>query len=348
MERIWCWLVLCLPAATTACAQADDPVAAPPTPSAPAERPWVEYSGGQGPGAGKHVVLVSGDEEYRSEEALPMLGRLLARHHGFRCTVLFAVNPETGEIDPDRRDHIPGLAALDTADVLVLFTRFRQLPDDDMARIVAYVEAGKPVIGIRTATHAFAYPKDSVSPFARWSWDSAEWAGGFGKQVLGETWVNHHGRHGSESTRGVIPASAREHPILRGVKDVWGPTDVYGIRALPEDAVVLMEGAVLAGMQPDSAVVEDPRNAPRMPIAWARERALENGKRQRVVCSTIGASVDLGSYDLRRFFVNATYWAAGLEARIPAASRADVVGEYAPTMFGFGTFTKGIKPSALR
>ena len=77
---------------------------------------WVEYPGGDGPGAGKHVVLVSGDEEYRSEEGLPQLGKILSVRHGFRCTVLFAIDPATGEINPDVNDNIPGLEALDDAD----------------------------------------------------------------------------------------------------------------------------------------------------------------------------------------------------------------------------------------
>ena len=71
--------------------------------------PWVVYQGGDGPGKGKHIVLVSGDEEYRSEEALPQLGKILAQRHGFKCTVLFAVDPATGTIDPNNRRQIPGL-----------------------------------------------------------------------------------------------------------------------------------------------------------------------------------------------------------------------------------------------
>lgn len=311
------------------------------------EARWVVYEGAEGPGLGRHVVLVAGDEEYRSEEALPQLGRILARHHGFRCTVLFSLDPESGLIDPDRRDHIPGLEALESADMLVLFTRFRQLPDEDMRRIVAYVEAGKPVLGIRTATHAFAYEKDSKSPYARWSWDSVEWPGGFGQQVLGETWVSHHGKHGSESTRGVIPESAREHPILRGVSDVWGTTDVYGIRALPKDAVVLLEGSILSGMDPTSKPVEDARNEPRMPIVWTRERELGKGVRQRVIGSTIGASIDLRSTDLRRLLVNACYWGMRIEEKIDASAKVESVGEFEPTTFGFGTYKKGVRPADL-
>jgi hypothetical protein len=313
------------------------------------EDPWVVYEGGEGPGAGVHVVLVAGDEEYRSEEALPMLGKILAVRHGFRCTVLFSVNPRTGEIDPDESANVPGLAALDDADVLVMFWRFRRLADQDMAHVVAYVEAGKPLLGIRTATHAFSYEEDSSSPYAHWSWRNDRWPEGFGRQVLGETWVAHHGLHGSESTRGVVPVAARRHPILRGVEDVWGPTDVYAIRDLPLDSFVLLEGSVRAGMEPDAPAVEGAKNEPRMPIVWCRERALPGLRpdqpKQRVMCSTIGASVDLESEDLRRLFVNGVFWLAGREGRIPERADVSLVGSYAPTPFGFGGGTKGVRPS---
>jgi hypothetical protein len=328
----------------TVCTRAQDAAAPAPAQPAPRYDPFTVV-GGIGPGVGRHVVLVAGDEEYRSEEALPQLARILATQHGFRCTVLFSIDPATGAIDPEKRDSIPGLERLATADLLVLFTRFRRLPDADMRHIVEYVEAGKPLIGIRTATHAFAYEADSKSPYARWSWDSAEWPGGFGRQILGETWVNHHGKHGTESTRGVIPEARRDHPVLRGVSDVWGPTDVYGIRDLPADATVILEGAILAGMQPTDAAVEDARNAPRMPLAWIRERPLAEGRVQRVACSTIGSSQDLLSRDLRRLYVNLAYWCLRMEDRIAAEPRAAVVGRYEPRPFGFGTHARGVKPA---
>src|SRR5690348_6462373 len=81
-----------------------------------ADDPWVEYQGGNGPGKGKHIVFVTGDDEYRSEESMPMLAKLLAKEHGFTCTVLFAINKQTGEIDPSTLDNIPGLEKLDHAD----------------------------------------------------------------------------------------------------------------------------------------------------------------------------------------------------------------------------------------
>ncbi len=294
------------------------------------------------PGAGARVVLVAGDEEYRSEEALPMLGKLLAVRHGFHATVLFSLDEE-GVIDPDARGNIPGLDALDDADFLVLFTRFRRLPDDDMAHVARYVESGKPLLGIRTATHAFAYEADSESPYAHWNWNGGDpWPGGFGRQVLGETWVNHHGHHGAQSTRGVVPDAAADHPLLRGVEDVWGPTDVYGIRDLPDDAVVLLEGSVREGMTPEAPAVDGPQNDPRHPVTWARERPLPDGGTQRVVASTIGAAVDLESEDLRRLFVNAVYWGVGLE--VPAHADVRFVTPYEPTMFGFGDFVRGVRP----
>ena len=296
---------------------------------------------GAGPGAGRHVVLVAGDEEYRSEEALPMLAQVLAARHGFRCTVSFATDPESGTIDPTNAVVQPGLAALDTADVLVLFTRFREWPDEDMAHFVRYVESGKPIVAIRTATHAFHYKRDPESPYARYDWRGEAWPGGFGRQVLGETWVAHHGAHGSQSTRGVLEPAQSKHPLLRGVADLWGPTDVYAVRDLPADAVVLVRGQVLEGMQPDSKPVEGALNDPMMPLVWLRERPLQGDRTQRVVCSTIGASVDLECEDLRRLFVNAVFWSAGLD--VPERANVEPVTPYAPTFFGFGKARPGVR-----
>ena len=176
-----------------------------------AEDPWVVYEGKTGPGKGKHIVLVSGDEEYRSEEALPQLAKILAHRHGFRCTVLFAIDPKTGIINPDVNNNIPGLEALKTADLLILFTRFRALPGDQMQHIEDYLLSGKPVIGIRTATHAFKF--DAGSEWARYGndyeGDKVEWTDGFGRLVLGEKWISHHGKHKHESTRGLIAPGAK-------------------------------------------------------------------------------------------------------------------------------------------
>jgi type 1 glutamine amidotransferase len=314
--------------------------------AAPSADPWVVYDGFDGPGKGKHIVLVSGDEEYRSEETLPQLGKILAKHHGFKCTVLFAIDPKDGTINPTVRDNIPGLEQLKTADLMVIFTRFRDLPDDQMKHIVDYVESGRPIVGLRTATHAFDLKASRT--FAKYTWTSKEWDGGFGRQVLGETWVSHHGDHGKQSTRGVIAPEMKHHPIVRGIADgdIWGTTDVYGVRLpLPGDSKPLVFGQVLEGMTPTDKPVEGKKNDPMMPIAWIKGYSGTSGKTARVFTTTMGASQDLQSAGLRRLLVNACYWAIGMEDKIPAKSKVDLIGEYKPLPFKFGGFAPGIKPA---
>lgn len=311
--------------------------------AAAAGDPWLVFPGGEGPGKGKHVVLVSGDEEYRSEEALPMLGRLLADRLGFKCTVLFAIDRKTGEINPNEGANIPGLEAVGSADLLLVALRFRQLPDEQMKWLVDHIDGGKPLLALRTSTHAFRYPKDSTSPYAKWSFDSAAWPGGFGKQVLGETWVNHHGHHGKESTRGVPEPAHASHPLLRGVDDVWGPSDVYTVRELPTDATVLLRGRVLTGMQPEDPPAAGAKNDPMMPVAWVRARPLDGGRTQRVICTTMGAATDFVRPGLRRFVANTALWACGLE--VPAQLNVEPAGAFEPTAFGFNAFRKGLRPA---
>ena len=315
---------------------------------------WVVYEGRQGPGKGKQIVFLTGDEEYRSEEGLPQLARILAERHGFKCTVLFSVNPKTGEIDPNTKNNEPGIEALDSADLCVMLLRFREWPDEQMKHFVDYYLAGKPFIALRTSTHAFQYDQNSESPYKKFHWQSREWPAGFGKQVLGETWVNHWGNHKKEATRGVIEAAARDHPVLRGVRDLFGDTDVYEA-APPADATVLVRGQVLKGMNPGDAPadyrkknargVEQGVNEPMMPVVWTRHYQNEAGRTNRILTTTLGAATDLQNEGLRRLLVNAAYWAVGLETKIPAKANVDYVGEYHPTMYGFNGFKKGVKPA---
>jgi hypothetical protein len=305
----------------------------------------VFYKGGDGPGHGRKIVFLTGDEEYRSEEGLPMLAKLLATRHGFDCTVLFSINP-AGEIDPDCQTNEPGLEALDNADLCVMLLRFREWPDDKMKHFVDYLNAGKPIIALRTSTHAFAYTRNKNSPYAKYAWDSSVWKGGFGQHVLGDTWVSHHGDHGVESTRGVIKMRYPMHPILRGVSDLWWPTDVYTVSHLPPDADVLVLGQVLGGMKPTDLPVEGPKNNPLMPLFWVREYKGDLGKTSRIVATTAGAAVDLKNEGLRRMLVNSCYWCVGMEDKIPEkGTDVDIVGPYDPTFFGFGKGKKGVKPS---
>lgn len=322
-----------------------------------AEPLFVHYPGGPGLGRGKRVVLISGDEEYRSEEALPQLGKILSRHHGFACTVLFAIDPKDGGINPEVTDNIPGLEALRQADLMIIATRFRNPPDAQMREIDAYVHSGRPIIGLRTATHAFNFRADSASAFKHYGWNhKGEWAGGFGKQVLGETWVSHHGHHAVQSTRGKAARGAERLPMLRGCEDIWGPSDVY-TAAPPPDATLLVMGEVLAGMNPTDPPVTEYEvtrggkkivthpNEPMMPIAWIREFTGRSGKKSRVFTTTMGAATDLESEGARRMIVNGALWATGMERRIPRRTNVALVGDYRPTAFGFGKYRRGLRPS---
>lgn len=323
---------------------------------------WVTYEGTKGkPGNGKHVVLVSGDEEYRSEEALPQLGKILAKHHGFDCTVLFAIDEKTGEINPQNTHNIPGLEALKTADLMVIATRFRDLPDEQMQHIDDYLRSGKPVIGMRTATHAFNIPKGK--PFAHYGnnygGEKSEWKEGFGRLVLGEKWISHHGSHKSESTRGIVAEGAADHPIVRGIAEssIWGPSDVYGVRLpLPGDSKPLVMGQVLArqgerdnsdplfGMRPDDVPVDGKKNDPMMPIAWTKSYQLPGGEKGTAFTTTMGAATDLVADGTRRMLVNAAYFLLDME--VPKGGTAvDIVGDFEPSQYSFGTFRKGKKPS---
>lgn len=305
--------------------------------SAPAAD-WVVYEGKDEPGKGKHIVLIAGDEEYRSEESLPMLGKILSQRHGFKCTVLFPIDKATGEINPNEQTNIPGMEAVATADLVVLALRFRELPDDKMKYLVDYLSAGKPVIAVRTATHSFNYTRNKQSPYAKFDFGSKEWPGGFGQQLLGETWISHHGNHKSESARGVIEGVNLDHPILKGVKDIWGPSDVYGIKHLPRGATVLVHGLTLKGMQPDSLPNYEKSL---MPMIWLKDYQLDGGRQGMGLTATIGAAVDLESEDLRRLYVNACYWLTGLDKSIPVRADVAYVGEFKPTFFGFNSFVKG-------
>lgn len=308
-------------------------------------RSYITFDPGQNKSQTKHIVLISGDEEYRSEEGLPMLARILSSHHGFRTTVLFAINPETGLIDPNYQHNIPGLESLETADLMIIATRFRGLPDDQMKYIDDYLKAGKPVIGLRTATHAFNFG-DASSPYARYSYNSEvpNWEGGFGRKILGETWINHHGHHGHEGTRGLVDglAERNKHPILTGVNDIWGPTDVYGISALPAGAEVLIWGASTSGMTPEASINWEKSI---VPVAWTKTYRYEQGGNEgRVFTTTMGAATDLVNADLRRLIINAAYWTMGMEEEIDEDSSVDVIGEYSPTAFGFDGYIKGKTP----
>ncbi len=284
---------------------------------------WLHLPAKEGTANGKKIVLVSGDEEYRTEETFPMLAKILSQKHGFDCTVLFAIHPEGGYIDSTWQKNIPGTEALATADLMIIGTRFRQLPDEQLARFAAFLNAGKPVIGVRTATHAFT--GDAKTGEFKWS--------EFGLRILGEKWVSHHGKHKVEGTRSVVEKGNASNDVLRGVGEIFATSDVYGIANLDEDsATILMRGAVTESLDPGSKSLEGEKNNPMMPLAWLREYTAPNGSaRGKAFCTTLGASVDFADEDLRRLTLNAVFHLLGME--IPGEVDVAYVDPFAPSFY---------------
>ena len=300
------------------------------------------YQGYNGIGLGKHIVFIADDHEYRSEEALPALARILAKHHGFKCTVLFGIDPNSGNIATGV-SNIPGTEALKTADLLVIFTRFQNLPLQQMQPIVDYLNRGGPVVGLRTSTHAFNIPADS--PFAKYDYqyNGADYKGGFGRQILGETWVGHYGPNHQSSTRLDIVPGKEKHPVLTGVSNMWAEIGAYNAYPI-EGSEILAMAVPLTGMQPNSA--EDKTKTP-MPGAWVRTYQSASGKSGRVFATTYGGSGDLVNDGFRRMLVNACYWAVGLEKAIKPNSDISFVGPYRPTWHGGATRATAVTPEDL-
>jgi hypothetical protein len=225
---------------------------------------------------------------------------------------------------------------LQKADLLILFSRLLTLSDDQIKHVIDYLESGKPLIGIRTANHGFLenFPYEVAGRKVR-----------FGDDVLGGAFRGHHGNWHADSTRGLIVEKNKEHPILVGVEDVWGPSDVY--RTYPEDnklgddCTALLEGQPLLGRNQDDEV--NPKKIP-LPIAWTKSWTGNAGKEARIFHVTMGSAKDYQNAGLRRLTANAVYWGLGMEKQIDPQSSVDYVDEYKPLASGFNYEKLGVEP----
>jgi outer membrane protein assembly factor BamB len=309
---------------------------------------WLKYPGADGPGKGKHIVLIAAEQEYRSEQSMPMLAKILSTYHGFDCTVLFGVN-ESGEVDPTqpvypekgkqaefKEHHISGLEQLASADLVIFCTRLLTLPKSELDQIVEYVDSGRPIIAIRTANHGFRDPLPYKIDGKQVRW---------GEDILGGTFLNHHGHWHADSTRGFFDKDQTQHPIVMGVSDIWGDSDVYRTyqegTSLPSDCTALVWGQPLMGRKPDDLPNE---KLEPLPVAWVKPWQTSHGTIARVFHCTMGSATDFKNQGLRRLVVNAAYWCVGLEASISATRSVDVVGSYEPLESGFNYEELGVKP----
>lgn len=228
-----------------------------------------------------HVVFVTGDDEYKSEETMPAMAKVLEAKHGMRCTVLYA------RPTPQTKDNIEGLEALKTADLMVMYLRFRALPDDQLKFILDYADSGKPMVGLRTSTHAFLYPRESPHAVLN---------DGFGKRVWGQRWIRHHGH--TSSTDVAIAPGEENHPILRGVEKSFHVRSwLYEVLPLEGDARPLLMGR---------AVKPEGKDASPQPVAWTKTH---NGA--RVFFTTLGHPEDFEAPSMRTLLINGIRWALG-------------------------------------
>lgn len=308
---------------------------------------WVEYEGDSGPGKGKHILFIASDHEYRGEETCPAIARIMAQRFGFKCTVLFGQTSE-GLIKPGS-SHIPGIDAIDDADMLFLFLRFLHPDDQWMAKFESYLVRGGPVLGLRTTTHAFNGIEGKYAKY-NYNYNSSEdFVGGFGRQILGETWnpslgAGHYGtNHKYATAMNVVPEQAN-HPIMVGVADIHAMAGAYSAVPMP-DSVILANNQVLSSMRVGA---EPLINKKPQPAAWVRTYKTPSGKEGRVFCSTQGASEDILNEGFRRMVVNATLWCMGMEKEIKADADVSFVGPYNPTTFSFKPSITDAKPSDIQ
>lgn len=288
-----------------------------------------------------HVVFISGDEEYRSEESLPMLAKILKETHGFRVSVCYAIDAQ-GKIDPNTLTNIAGLEALDDADLVVMYTRFRKLPDDQLDRIKKYADSGRPLMGFRTASHAFRYPNGPHAAEMNEAWE---------RQVFGQKWITHHGHFGDGKEMltavSINPAEAG-HPILRGVSPFETYSWLYHVEgggdSLSGECTRLLTGKALKS----SHAKELSRYPDVQPVAWTKSYTGAAGKSARVFFTTLGHPFDFKAESMRKLALNGVFWALGREAEIPAGGvKADPVEPYEPNNSGVGGFKKDLAPAFL-
>jgi type 1 glutamine amidotransferase len=234
----------------------------------------------------RHLAFVVGDPEYESHTSMAAVAKKLSKDYGYGVTQCVT------SVIPDAPDfplsEFSNLEALADADLMVIFTRFRVLPDRQMEMIEAYLESGRPVVGLRTASHSFHFPPES-----RWH----SWNDGFGRDVLGTPWISHHGAESSTDVS--IIESEWGHPILQGVEERFHVRSwLYDVLPLPDTCSQLLWGVPI-NPNPE-------RQSKEYPVAWTKTH-----KGARVFFTTLGHPQDFDVSSFRDLLVNGIRWATG-------------------------------------
>ncbi len=211
------------------------------------------------------ACLVSGSLEYESDASLRSLRHYLEKHYRITCSEAFR------KADND----LPGLENLETCDVMVLFTRRLTISGEQLERVKQYCLAGKPIVGIRTASHGFQ------------NWLELD------KLVFGGNYKNHY--KNASGTLIEYRPKASDHPILAGVKLSRSAGTLYRNSGLAKDVDVLLDGS-FQSTDPNMAAVTEP-------IAWTR--IYHEG---RIFYTSLGHQNDFTDDNFLRMIANAIYW----------------------------------------
>ena len=308
--------------------------------------------------AGKKVVFLTGDEEYRSEESMPMLAKILEREFGFDTEVGFSVD-ENGFVDPLEAGSLTKTEELADADLLVLYLRFRSPEEEKFQHILDYLAQGKPIVAFRTSTHAFRFPNEAN--LSEWGYQTdPEKVHSFGggekiREILGQNWITHHG-HFDDGKKPLTDVAIYEgksgHPILKGIEPFQAYSWLYHVEGggdtIAGDPELLLEGKSLKSNKEERG--ETDRYPLQNPVAWTKTYEGKSGTEGRVFTTTLGHPYDFRDPNMRRLAIQGILWSLGKEDKIPDSGvNVETVGEYNPNNSGFGEdkFKQGLKPEDL-
>jgi type 1 glutamine amidotransferase len=208
------------------------------------------------------VCILSGCDTYNSEVSLPPFQEFLEANYNVRCN----------RIVRRADDDLPGLEQLDDCDVALVFIKRMNLAGDQLARFKKYATSGRPIVAVRTASHAVQ------------TWLE------FDREVLGGNYRSHHPV--GPITKVEVADGGRKHPILAGVELDTASDSLYKNAGHADDIEVLLRGTI-----PDQ---------PSEPLAWTR---MHNGG--RIFYTSLGAQETFKNEAFRRMLANALFWTAG-------------------------------------
>lgn len=213
------------------------------------------------------VCILSGCAEYKTEESLPPLQKYLEQNFNVSCT--WAVR--------QANDDLAGLEHLDDCDVALVYIKRMQLAGEQLERFKKYATSGRPIVGVRTASHAVQTWLD------------------FDREVLGGNYKGH--RPVGPVTKIELTGSAAKHPILAGVELTMANDSLYQNEGHSTDINVLLTGSI-----PDQ---------PTEALAWTRQY-----KGGRIFYTSLGTPETFQDAGFRRMLANALFWAAGRDVEV--------------------------------